>query len=144
MNARNHALYQLATKALLFKGDKILVLVTPDGYLDFPGGRVNESERNVPWADALKREVVEELGESVKINIGKTLFVSKRQYEKEGKTNYVAAIFFECQYVSGDITLSDEHGSHLWLKSDEIINNRLKFISDDEKEQLSVLFSLIQ
>ncbi len=137
----NHAQYQVATKALLFKDDQILVLITPDGYLDFPGGRVDESERNLPWTEALRREVAEELGEQVSIEIGQTLFVSKRQYDKNEKTNYIAAIFFKCKYINGNIDLSDEHANHKWLTPEEIINHQLKFVSEDERNQLEALFS---
>lgn len=136
----NHALYQVATKALLSKENKILVLITPDGYLDFPGGRVDESERNIPWTEALKREVAEEIGETVNLDIGNTLFVSKRQYHKDGKTNYIAAIFFECQYKSGDLQLSDEHRDLEWLTPNELLNSQMKFVSEDERVQLSALF----
>ena len=66
----DHALYQVATKALLFKDDKILVLITPDGYVDFPGGRVDNSERNISWHEALRREVTEEIGGSIVIISG--------------------------------------------------------------------------
>lgn len=136
----NHALYQVATKALLYKDDKILVLHTPDGYLDFPGGRVDESERNVPWAEALKREIAEEIGESVQISIGHSLFVSKRQYHWGGDTHYIAAIFFECKYITGEIKLSSEHGKSEWLTHEQLLNSPLKFVSTDEKEQLQVLY----
>ena len=141
MSLHNHALYQVATKALLFKDDRILALITPDGYLDFPGGRVDESERDLPWTDALRREVAEELGEQVSIEIGQTLFVSKRQYDKDERTYYIAAIFFKCKYIDGDIELSDEHVNHEWLTPEEIINHRLKFVSEDEKDQLVALLN---
>ena len=70
MSLNDHALYQIATKALIFVEDKILVLITPNGYIDFPGGRVDDSERNIPWVDALKREIKEEVGNSIVIEIG--------------------------------------------------------------------------
>lgn len=140
MTLQNHALYQVATKSLLYKDGRILVLFTPDNYLDFPGGRVDETERNLPWTEALKRELAEELGDSISIGVGRTLFVSKRQYHKAEQTYYIAAIFFECQYVAGDIKLSDEHGNYEWLTPEEIINHRLKFMSEDERDQLLALF----
>lgn len=143
MSLYNHALYQVATKALLFKDDQILILITPDGYLDFPGGRVDESERDLPWPEALRREVSEELGEHVSIEVGQTLFVSKRQYRKDEKTHYIAAIFFQCKYVNGEIKLSDEHVNHKWLTPKEIINNSLKFVSEDERSQIVALFNRI-
>lgn len=140
MSLQNHALYQIATKALLFKEGKILVLYTPDGYLDFPGGRVDESERVLSWEEALRREVAEELGELVTINVGKTLFVSKRQYHIGGATHHIAAIYFECQYIGGEIKLSDEHGNHEWLTVEELLSSNKKFVSEDEKAQLQILF----
>lgn len=136
MGLYNHALYQVATKALIRDGDKVLVLVTPDGYLDFPGGRVDESERDLPWIDALRREVTEEIGEAMQIDIGQTLFVSKRQYHKDGQTHHIAAIFFECQYRAGDITLSDEHGSYGWLTLQQLLADHRQFVSEDERTQL--------
>ena len=137
----NHALYQVATKLLLSNNNKILVLITPDGYLDFPGGRVDASERNSAWTDTLKREVAEEIGEDVTISIGQTLFVSKRQYTKAGTTHYIAAIFFAGQYLGGAIKLSEEHQNYDWLTPDEITNSRHKFVSEDERSQLILLFN---
>jgi 8-oxo-dGTP pyrophosphatase MutT (NUDIX family) len=141
MSLYNHALYQVATKALLFKDDHILVLITPDGYIDFPGGRVDQSECDLPWTESLRREVAEELGKQVSIEVGRMLFVSKRQYHKDKKTYDIAAIFFKCKYVSGDIELSEEHIDHKWFTPKDIINNSLKFVSEDEKSQLVTLFA---
>lgn len=142
MGLHNHALYQVATKALIHDGDKLLVLVTPDGYLDFPGGRVDESERDIPWTDALRREIAEEIGDAVQVEVGQTLFVSKRRYHRDGQTHHIAAIFFECQYQAGDITLSDEHGSYGWLTMEQLLHDRRQFISPDEKTQLTKLFGV--
>jgi 8-oxo-dGTP pyrophosphatase MutT (NUDIX family) len=93
MSLTNHALYQVATKALLFDDDKLLVLYTPEGYLDFPGGRVDESERDLPWTEALQREIAEEVGPEVRVDIGQTLFVSKRSYNNEGKSTILPPSF---------------------------------------------------
>lgn len=136
MGLYNHALYQVATKALIFDGDRVLVLETPDGFIDFPGGRVDESERDVPWTNALRREIAEEIGRSVQVDVGQTLFVSKRQYHKDGQTYHIAAIFFDCQYQSGDITLSDEHGSYGWLTLQQLLADHRQFVSEDERTQL--------
>jgi 8-oxo-dGTP diphosphatase len=139
MSANNHAVYQLATKALLYKGDKVLVLQTPDGYIDFPGGRVDESEQNLPWEDALRREIAEEIGESLRMEIQQILFVSKRAYHKDNVANHIAAIFFKCKYISGEIELSDEHAAHRWLTIQELHNDQNKFMSEDEKRQIKKL-----
>jgi 8-oxo-dGTP pyrophosphatase MutT (NUDIX family) len=141
MGLHDHALWQVATKALLFDGDKVLVLITPDGYLDFPGGRVDESERNIPWTDALRREISEEVGNGVQVDVGQTLFVSKRKYHNGGQEHHIAAIFFRCEYKGGDITLSEEHGGHEWMTIEQLLARPEKFISDDEKSQIQALFA---
>ena len=40
-----------------------------------------------------------------------------------------------------DIELSDEHANHKWLAPEEIINHQLKFVSEDESNQLVALFN---
>lgn len=140
MGLNNHALYQVATKALIFNGDKVLVLHTPDNYIDFPGGRVDESERDIPWSEALKREISEEVGDNFQVDIGQTLFVSKRYFQKAGKDTHIAAIFFECKFVGGDVTLSDEHGNHSWMTMEELLGTDQPFLSEDEKRHLQALY----
>jgi 8-oxo-dGTP pyrophosphatase MutT (NUDIX family) len=141
MGLSNHAQYQLATKALLTKDGKILVLMTPDGYIDFPGGRVDATEVDLSWHEALRRELDEEIGTEVEVAIGQTLFVSKRTYHKNGEVKRIAAIFFACEYVSGDITLSEEHATHQWMTPNELLTTDLKYVSDDEKSQLQSYFA---
>lgn len=137
----NHALWQVAVKALLFRDDgKVLALTTPDGYLDFPGGRVDESERELPWSESLKREVAEELGSSVQFETGKIVFVAKRQYRGDGQTHHIAAIYFRCAYKSGDITLSDEHARYSWQTPEEILYGSQKPMSADEAAQFQWYF----
>lgn len=142
MGLNNHALWQLATKALIYndKG-QVLTLTTPDGYLDFPGGRVDESERATPWTECLQREVAEELGDDIKIEIGDIAFVTKRQYSRDGQTHYIAAMYFTAHYVSGDITLSEEHGAYAWATPADILAQNPKFVSTDEAEQLPQYFA---
>ena len=140
MGLNNHALYQVATKALIFNGDKVLVLHTPDNYIDFPGGRVDETERDIPWTEALKREIAEEVGNNFQVNIGPTLFVSKRHFQKQGKDVHIAAIFFECTYLDGAITLSDEHGRYTWMTMQELLTTTEPYSAPDEKVQLQARY----
>lgn len=141
MGLSDHALYQVATKALLVDGNKLLTLTTPDGYTDFPGGRVDETERKLPWDKALRRKIAEEIGPDIQVEVGQTVFVSKRQYTHNGRTHHIAAIFFVCRYLGGDIVLSDEHRGYQWLCPDELFTAGRKFVSDDEKVQLETFFA---
>lgn len=141
MSSHNHAYFQVATKALLFSGGKLLVLVTPDGYVDFPGGRVDEGEVELAWSEVLKREMAEELGPDVHFAIGSTLFVAKRSYHYEGKTYHIAAIYFASEYWGGTLQLSDEHTGYQWMTPQELLATKLKFVSSDEKTRLEAYFA---
>ena len=136
----NHALWQVATKALVFRGDKLLVLKHEDNKVDFPGGRVDESERNVSWHDALQREIDEELGEDIEITLGETAFVSKRSYLKDGVRHHIAAIYFLAKYKDGDIRLSDEHIGYEWINVSDLLTDKFAFVSEDEQNKLRDYF----
>jgi 8-oxo-dGTP pyrophosphatase MutT (NUDIX family) len=141
MGLMDHALWQVAVKALLFDGNgQLLKLTTPDGYLDFPGGRVDESERELPWAESLKREVAEELGEAVRFAIGEMAFVSKRAYQKDGVTHHIAAIYFVARYIGGEVRLSDEHAEYGWIDPITLVAGEYRFMSADEGTQLRQYF----
>lgn len=123
----NHnALIQVSLKIILRnkKGETLLLKVSeedksiPD-YHDFPGGRIHQSEMNMPLAKAFAREVGEELGNKVKyelkevpVAIGRHCYFSKK-YKAD---KYVFWILFEGAYKSGEIRLSEEHVEYKWVK----------------------------
>jgi ADP-ribose pyrophosphatase YjhB (NUDIX family) len=131
----NHAYFQIAAKAIVKKDNKILLLKTKDNHYDFPGGRMDESEVDLSLHEVLKRELKEELGQDFTFDIKEIAFVSKRKYDKDNKENRIIAIFFQVDYISGDILLSDEHERSEWINPKDIIGDPDKFISEDEYEQ---------
>ncbi len=135
MSLYNYAYFQIAAKAIVKKDDEILILLTSDGYYDFPGGRMDESEVNLSLNQVLSRELEEELGDSFKFDIGKIAFVAKRRYDKNNKDNRILATFFEVTYKDGDIVLSDEHASSKWVNPKSLLDNPEKFVSEDEYMQ---------
>ncbi len=126
------AYFQIAAKAIVQKGDKILLLTTNNGHFDFPGGRMDKSEVDLSFDQVLKRELKEELGDNFKFNVGKLAFVSRRHYQKDDKDFRVLTIFFEVIYSGGTIQLSDEHSTSQWVKPESILKQAEKFISKDE------------
>jgi 8-oxo-dGTP pyrophosphatase MutT (NUDIX family) len=131
-----HAKFELATKALLRDGERLLVLYRPDGEIDFPGGRLESSEVETPLHTALRREVQEEVGPGVTFTISHTAFVSRRSYLQGGEKHYIVAIFYECTYGGGEVVLSAEHDGFAWLTPEQILATDRAFVSADEKARL--------
>lgn len=108
--------YWVGQKAFILKGDEVLVLSDPIEGLDFPGGKIQEGETDLSLS--LQREVKEESG--LEINIGEPFAVWQNQFpdhhKHSGKKVYLVA--FRCDYVSGDVTLSDEHNNFRWVNKD--------------------------
>ena len=93
-------------KAIIRKGNKVLVLIEPGGRPDLPGGRVEENEDLLA---ALGREVFEETGLSVEI-MGVVLSWS---FEKSSGLKIFGSTYL-CSYVGGQVRLSHEHRSYFW------------------------------
>ena len=140
----NHALFQVSLKAIVRKDNKLLVLRTPTGYVDFAGGRIDEHEINLDNKTALLRELKEELGEQVQATINNVLFVSRRDYGSRDKINHIVAIHYDTVLANPDaIMISDEHISYEWLTIDEVLKLKDSFMSEDEYTQFAKYFKNI-
>lgn len=113
---KNDQTYWVGQKAFIRKGDDVLVLTDPTEGLDFPGGKIQEGE--VDFVESLKREVREESG--LEINVGEPFAVWQNAFpvhhKHAGKKVYLVA--FRCEYVSGDVKLSDEHNKFRWVNKE--------------------------
>ena len=120
---KNDALFCVGQKAFIEKGDKVLVLFDSKEGLDFPGGKIQEGEAKDADASslvlALQREVREETG--LEIETFNPFAVWYHEFPK-GHRNYPKVVYlvaFRCKYVSGDITLSDEHDNFRWVDKND-------------------------
>lgn len=102
-------------KAFIEKDGEILILLDPKLGLDLPGGKIKEGEMDLE--EALKREVREETG--LEINIGEPftswIIEFPPDHRNQGK---VFLIGYKCKYISGEVTLSDEHSEYKWINKD--------------------------
>ncbi|HEX9804773.1 MAG TPA: NUDIX domain-containing protein [Candidatus Dojkabacteria bacterium] len=103
--------------ALIKKDGKFLILkrashekAFPD-YWDLPGGGAEINEQ--PYQTA-EREAEEEAGIDIEI----TGFINS--YCAEYMRYWAHASIFEAEYVSGEITLSDEHSDFKWVTWNEL------------------------
>lgn len=119
-------LFYVGQKALIEKDGRILVLSSPIVGADLPGGKIQKGELAFP--KALEREVLEETGLKIAIHepvaTGYFTFHPSRMTGK--KTNYIFIIAYRCDYISGEVNLSDEHDAYQWISETEIqyINDR--------------------
>lgn len=108
-----------ATKAVIFKEDKVLLIVKSDkedinpNSIDIPGGRLEYGE--IP-EDSLKREIKEETGLDVEI-IKPTRCWS---FIKDEKKFQLVGVTFYCRFIGGEESLSDEHDSFVWVEPTNI------------------------
>lgn len=137
-----YAYFQVSVKALLTSNNQILTLKTPQGKIDFAGGRIDDGEYELDFKTALKREIKEELGDDVDFIINDLVFVSKRSYKHNGQSHYLVAIFYHVDYLSGKILLSDEHLDYTWLNYQEILSKQKYFQSPSEYKALKKYLQL--
>jgi 8-oxo-dGTP diphosphatase len=110
---KEDGLFYVVQKAFIDKKGKVLVLNDPAEGLDFPGWKIQIGEADL--IKSLKREVREESGLEIEVSepfaTWRNEFSTKHRYY--GKEIYLVA--FRCNYLSGEIKLSDEHNGYRWV-----------------------------
>jgi 8-oxo-dGTP diphosphatase len=111
-----HRIFEVGQKAFIERDGQVLVVFFPNGWLDFPGGRINEVEDDL--VEALRREIREETTLEVEVGDAFATWV--------GRGGAVFLVGYRCRYVSGEVALSDEHIGYRWV-------NRSQFAELDDK-----------
>lgn len=115
--------FEVGIKAFIVKDNKLLVLKEnkdnyqlPECYWEITGGRIDVGEESLPQSEVLLREIKEELGEDLKIEIGApiTTWVRKRK-----ENEFVFLVGYICYYKSGEIKLSEEHTEYRFVNNEE-------------------------
>lgn len=107
-------------KAVIRDGDEVLVVRdAKDGDWEFPGGRIDRTERP---RDALLREVREET--ALEVQAAEPIFTaSKRRKKKKGKF----FVYYAATTADRRVSLSAEHTDYRWLPPSEarpLLNDR--------------------
>jgi len=109
--------FGVAVKGIIRKDGKILVVKRADhddhkpGLWETVGGGIDEGE--MPQ-DALKREIMEEVGINVSIKHPFNVFT----FTKDNGESKIG-ITFLCDYINGEVALSDEHSEYKWIDPQE-------------------------
>lgn len=128
--AKERGIYQVSLKLLLKNNNgEVLALKAADngsyaGYYDLPGGRIDADEFGVDFAEIIEREIKEEIGNiEVKVNskpVGVGRHLIPASITSSGKDIQILYLFFEAEYLSGEINISNEHTNFKWLSLKDI------------------------
>lgn len=120
---KEDALFCVGQKAFIEKDGKVLILFDPIHGLDFPGGKIQEGEAKngdaLSLIRPLQREVREETG--LEIEVFNPFAVWYHEFP-EGHRNYPRVVYlvaFKSKYVSGELTLSNEHNNFRWVDKND-------------------------
>lgn len=106
---------QIVQTAVLLNSDgNVLILRTPEGKWQLPGGRLNEGES---WEDGLRREIREETG-IADVEILSITMVDN--WEFRGALMY--GVYFLCRTSEAKVIISDEHTAFRWIGRDDDLN----------------------
>jgi 8-oxo-dGTP pyrophosphatase MutT (NUDIX family) len=126
-------------KILLKKGEKFLFLKNPHGKFDLPGGRIDESERRLPFDKVIAREVSEELGPDLRYRLGPPLFLFRRFFPERNWA--ILILVFAADFREGGISLSEEHVAMEWINPAERPLIESEFFDKEEFEAFKAYFS---
>lgn len=106
--------FEVAVKAFVLRGrDLLLVQEADGGAWELPGGRIEVGEERAPPRDVLARELREELGDGVRIDIGAPVATWVRKKPNGGGFAFLVGLL--CAYRGGDVRLSAEHAALDWV-----------------------------
>lgn len=110
--------FYVGQKAFIDKDGKVLILSDSWRHeLDFPGGKIQEGEFD--FSAALQREVREETG--LEIEVGDPFCVWHWRFPPKHRNGgkLVFLVGFRCNYVSGEVQISDEHSGYRWVSAED-------------------------
>ena len=113
---KEDAKFYVGQKAFIKKGDEVLVLGLGGDKIHYPGGKIQIGE--IDLKESIKREVREETG--LEIKVGEPFYtwahILPESHKLAGEQIYLVG--YRCEYLSGDVILSDEHDKFRWVNKD--------------------------
>jgi 8-oxo-dGTP diphosphatase len=104
---------------VIVKDDRALVTVRarePEkGRIDVPGGFLQSGEHPI---DGLKREVKEELGVEIEVDVDDCLTMATHRYGENG--DFVLSLGFRVALISGEPKATDDVAAIKWVTKDDL------------------------
>lgn len=110
-------LYFVAVKVFLEKEGKFLIFKDGFGNWDIPGGRIKKDEFNTPLEEVIARKMSEELGDSIKYNLGKPVVFMRHERVESAPGNPTVRIFaigYQATLEKGEVEMKSHHTQMLW------------------------------
>ena len=111
-------LFNVGIKAVIKKGDKVLIVKNVEGYWEVPGGRIDGDESVV---QTLHRELNEELPNIHSIVIERILDVKRLHKDIKADVSLVLVFYQVSAAFDGEPKLSREHTEYKWASKDEAL-----------------------
>jgi len=108
-------------KAFLIRDGRLLLVREAEGehYWELPGGRIEVGEETSSPVAVLRRELREELGPSLEVEVERPILAWIRLPEPPRRTDFVFLVAFLCRHRRGEIVLSSEHVEFRWMTRSE-------------------------
>jgi len=121
MGEEDNKLFFVGLKAFIEKEGSLLVVresgsFREGGNWELPGGRIQQGETETPFNEVLLREVKEECG-AIQIIVGDVIEIFRRKF---ANGQWVVLAGFDCRYLSGEVTVSDEHSEYAWITAKDL------------------------
>ncbi len=128
---KTQEIYHVSMKVLLRDKDNVLFLYdSVENNLDLPGGRIDNTEKDIPLSEIIKREVEEELGMEIQYKLGNPIFQFRRYFKDDDLHVFITV--YEAEFLSGEIKLSSEHGRYQWMNLKNLELEKISFFSKEE------------
>jgi 8-oxo-dGTP diphosphatase len=116
-NAGAHPLFEVAHKALLIAGERLLMVrESASGLWELPGGRIDPGEEHAPAETILTRELAEELGPQFRWRLVRPVMTWTRVLPAGQRVFLVGWL---CHSEGDAPELSDEHDAFAWIGDGE-------------------------
>ncbi len=110
--------FYIAVKGIIKRNDGRILVLKRSGHDDHKpnvwetvGGGMDHAESP---QESLKREIIEETGLSVTVQQPFNVFTFKKDTGE-----FKVGITFICEYLGGEVTLSEEHNEYKWIDPEE-------------------------
>ena len=109
--------FEVSLKAFIVRDGRVLLVRESDtGWWELPGGRINVGEEWLPHADILAREIAEELGADVRLDVSSQAVTWVRYRTMDDM--HLLIVARPASLIAGEPRLSDEHDDMVWIGPD--------------------------